>query len=254
LGGDNFANEKNDATNAYYIYNRGNITYSGAGHNPSGLSDDEAKLFVNTMIAAYRAGSGAAGVSFRTAADDEASVLLFPVQTQIEEIEDENGVERSVEVTRSLSGEQTTYFKIVNSNLKTDNTTLAVDLYYEVPSNTTGAVTATSLGIKVSNDTAVNDALFLKNVSMGSIYRADDETTPATRTNLSSDVLYKTTVPADVLKYVASLADQTDPTLNKDGKLYIVATTTIKVDETTTNTYKSFDVLTLKRLGLLRLE
>ena len=156
-------------------------------------------------------------------------------------------------VTESLNGDQTTYFKITNSNLKTDNTTLAVDLYYEVPSNTTGAVSATSLGIKVSNDTDVNNALYLKQVPMGSIYRADDETTPATRTNLSSDVLYKTTVPADVLKYVASLANQ-DSTADKDGKLYIVATTTIKIDETTTNTYKSFDVLTLKRLGLLRLE
>lgn len=46
---------KNDVRNNYYIYNRGNITYSGVGHS-GGLSEDERKLFVNTMIAAYSAG------------------------------------------------------------------------------------------------------------------------------------------------------------------------------------------------------
>ena len=47
---------KNDVRNNYYIYNRSNITYSGVGHK-GGLSDDERKLFVNTMIAAYSAGT-----------------------------------------------------------------------------------------------------------------------------------------------------------------------------------------------------
>ncbi len=48
----------NDGRNNYYIYNKGNITYSGVG-DWEGLSDDEVKLFANTMIAAYRAGDSA---------------------------------------------------------------------------------------------------------------------------------------------------------------------------------------------------
>lgn len=54
----------NDCVNAYYIYNKGNVTYSGVGHTSNaGLYTgtnigqqyiNEAKLFVNTMIAAYR--------------------------------------------------------------------------------------------------------------------------------------------------------------------------------------------------------
>ncbi len=45
----------NDVRNNYYIYNKGNITYSGVGHSqPTG--EDEFKLFINTMIAAYRTG------------------------------------------------------------------------------------------------------------------------------------------------------------------------------------------------------
>ncbi len=43
-----------DAANSYYIFSKGNIFYSGVGHS-SGHTLEERKLFVNTMIAAYRA-------------------------------------------------------------------------------------------------------------------------------------------------------------------------------------------------------
>ncbi len=41
-----------DALNNYYIYSKGNITYSGAGHAPV-TGEDELKLFVNTVVKAY---------------------------------------------------------------------------------------------------------------------------------------------------------------------------------------------------------
>ncbi len=43
----------NDASNNYYIYNKGNITYSGVGHSKVN-SEYEVKLFVNTMVGAYK--------------------------------------------------------------------------------------------------------------------------------------------------------------------------------------------------------
>lgn len=46
-----------DSRNNYYIYTKGNITYTGLGHSAnsnSPMSDDEIKLFINTMVAAYR--------------------------------------------------------------------------------------------------------------------------------------------------------------------------------------------------------
>lgn len=50
-----------DCRNSFYIYNKGNITYTGSGHGEGFfgqknalMTDDEVKLFVNTMIAAYR--------------------------------------------------------------------------------------------------------------------------------------------------------------------------------------------------------
>lgn len=42
-----------DSRNNYYTYSKGNITYSGTGHS-GGYSDDEFRLFVNTMIKAER--------------------------------------------------------------------------------------------------------------------------------------------------------------------------------------------------------
>ena len=50
-----YAVSPNDAMNNYYIYSKGNIFYSGVGHSTVS-GDMEAKLFINTMIAAYNAG------------------------------------------------------------------------------------------------------------------------------------------------------------------------------------------------------
>ncbi len=45
-----------DAANNYYIYSKGNITYSGAGHSEMD-SPEELKLFVNTVVKAITAGN-----------------------------------------------------------------------------------------------------------------------------------------------------------------------------------------------------
>lgn len=47
-----------DAANNYYIYSKENVFYSGVGHSQIN-GDMEAKLFINTMIAAYRASNRA---------------------------------------------------------------------------------------------------------------------------------------------------------------------------------------------------
>ena len=44
----------NDAANNFYIYSNKNLTYTGVGH-ASDFTDDELKLFVNTLVLSYRA-------------------------------------------------------------------------------------------------------------------------------------------------------------------------------------------------------
>jgi hypothetical protein len=53
-GNGRYSTTPNDVRNNYYIYNLGNITYSGVGHSKV-TRDMEAKLFVNTMIGSYTA-------------------------------------------------------------------------------------------------------------------------------------------------------------------------------------------------------
>lgn len=54
-----------DPANGYYIYNDGNVTYTGAGHkNLSDCGLDEVELFINTLIAAYQTGVSNPSVGF----------------------------------------------------------------------------------------------------------------------------------------------------------------------------------------------
>ncbi len=43
----------NDSYNHYYMYTKGNITYSGTGHTSTGFPAEEQRLFVNTMYRAF---------------------------------------------------------------------------------------------------------------------------------------------------------------------------------------------------------
>ncbi|MGM9521967.1 MAG: DUF5057 domain-containing protein [Oscillospiraceae bacterium] len=222
LAGDNFASGKNDVTNGYYIYNRGNVTYSGAGHfayDTDTLGANEAKLFINTMVAAYRAGNGSPTVSYRTADDfSDLSVQLIPMEYE------EGGT------GSSLGGNQTVYFKITDPNLTTEKT-MKVEFFYEV----SDGEEETSLQDPVSGDSPV-----VKQAACETIYRASDgaEVTGS----LQGNVLYKTDIPSEVLSAFAASGDS-------ELKLYIRATTTISGTD-----YTGYDVLTLKKLGLLRLE
>lgn len=61
LTGGYFDKAPGDVKNNYYIYNKGNVTYTGMGHAANSdyanaVTEAEAQLFLNTMIAAYQAG------------------------------------------------------------------------------------------------------------------------------------------------------------------------------------------------------
>lgn len=66
-----------DGVNNYYIFNSGNVTYTGSGH--SGLMGSpnqyEAQLFINTLVAAYRAGIRKPTVSIYDGSDLNSSSI-----------------------------------------------------------------------------------------------------------------------------------------------------------------------------------
>lgn len=54
-----------DGSNNYYIYSKGNITYTGSGHDSSNdLTPLEQQLFINTVVAAIKAGNFDPAVEF----------------------------------------------------------------------------------------------------------------------------------------------------------------------------------------------
>lgn len=56
-----------DAVNSYYIYSKGNVTYTGSGHSQVS-SEEELKLFVNTVIRAILSGNSVPEVTVKNAA------------------------------------------------------------------------------------------------------------------------------------------------------------------------------------------
>ena len=59
-----FAANEMDVRNNYFIYNKGNVTYTGSG-DKTVTSDEEKKLFVNTLVASYQFGIHAATALFK---------------------------------------------------------------------------------------------------------------------------------------------------------------------------------------------
>ena len=61
-----------DVRNNYYIYTKGNITYSGVGHDKV-TGREEMKLYVNTLIAAYKAAMVPPSIEFKETGDPDAT-------------------------------------------------------------------------------------------------------------------------------------------------------------------------------------
>lgn len=61
-----------DVRNNYYIYTKGNITYSGVGHMKI-EDEEEMKLYINTLVAAYRTAMQPPSVTFKETKDADSA-------------------------------------------------------------------------------------------------------------------------------------------------------------------------------------
>lgn len=78
--GDLYKSDKGNGASNYYIYSKGNITYTGAGHGV-GMTKTEIRLFINTVVAAIKAGNWAPEVVFpdsQSNANGESVVDHYP--------------------------------------------------------------------------------------------------------------------------------------------------------------------------------
>jgi hypothetical protein len=103
--------------NEYYIYSANNITYTGAGHS-SNPTLDEAKLFVNTMVASRRDTIKKPKASFVASAKDDTEISSTYI------LQDQKG---NTAVTMQ---DQKVYFKVEDDNLVSSRK-ISVQFYYE---------------------------------------------------------------------------------------------------------------------------
>ncbi len=61
LAGDYYNTTAHDVRNNYYVYSSGNVGYFGAGYN-AGMTTDEVRLFINTLVGVYRPKPESAGI------------------------------------------------------------------------------------------------------------------------------------------------------------------------------------------------
>lgn len=131
----------NDVVNSYYIYNCGNITYSGMGHfTPSNTADacytggnttyiNEAELFVNTMIASYRASVEKPTATFTNDASGDGKIQNFFVTSDYSATT-VNGVKSLVPSGNLVDADSRIYFKVTDPTLQKDSDDINVSFYY----------------------------------------------------------------------------------------------------------------------------
>ena len=106
-GGSSYDYNTNDAVNQYYIYSRGNVTYTGMGHIPPS-TDAEKQLLVNTIIAAARQGQSAPSAVFTDPEGGKTNISAVLVPS------DENG---ALPAVASSDRSRRIYFKLQDTSL-----------------------------------------------------------------------------------------------------------------------------------------
>ncbi len=121
-----------DVRNNYYIYTMGNVTYSGVGHSSIEGNDEELKLYINTMIAAYGAATRAPKINLKETAE-ENSPQLGVIYSSI----DDAIAASDPNANANVDGENAmkeAYFSLKNTNLvrNTKSTVCYAEFYLPV--------------------------------------------------------------------------------------------------------------------------
>ena len=223
----------NDVVNAYYIYSKGNITYSGVGHTASQalytgttISAEyvnEAKLFVNTMIAAYRTVNEAPMVEFTEDAAGMTDAQYYFLSSTASVRDEETSVVSDVLLESSMgeSDENCVYFKLTDPNLNRQKT-IRVNFYY------------------TTNDTIENLSIMSDDIMEFSpvLYEAESGSIADTASLRNRNLVYKFYIPSGLL-------DALSPRSVNTVRLFIRATTTISGVS-----YESFDSVDLRKMSL----
>ena len=243
LGGtDLYGLSPRDVRNNYYIFNKGNVTYSGVGHsdvmNAQGEAngtDNEIKLFINTLIAAYESGLHAPSVriieNYDSTSRDLNSIYLS-YDDQIKALEDGNGI---IDTTENIYFVATSNSLIRNGQGKTKLFT--ANLYMEVPEESGAEKLVCKGSVLFGRPLAVEGLYYLDAAGIEQkVTPYEDGSYP-----IEPGVVYKARVPVSALRYYNNSQDVYDERAGQASeqeiggarnakKIMVTATETIRVN------------------------
>lgn len=160
-----YQSSPNDVRNNYYIYSIGNVTYSGVGDNTV-TNTDEKKLFLNTIVAAYKTSIKDPTVRFLqdgSRTSQEVNALYVHQDNAVGE--------------KSLEQELSFYYTVSEPNLVTSDKTIYVD--YRLPDGTQLPTEASGGGSPYITTEAVGGEALetlsdgrIRGLQSGSVYKA----------------------------------------------------------------------------------
>ncbi len=117
-------------SDGYYIYNKGNITYTGAGHGDmTGGTEKEAQLFINTLFAAYSATNVEPSVDFFEEAPDANDTPINSITVPYDEnVTKSNTYDSSV--LKDVNGDFRYHF--VNPNVSTVDSLFGTPIFFRL--------------------------------------------------------------------------------------------------------------------------
>lgn len=247
LAGSDYDAVVNDIRNNYYIYSVGNVTYTGMGHSGSystKVTKSEAQLFINTIIAAYNAGTKDPSVNIVSNLNNKNSSIEYVYRSF-----DENfALEADAE-------DEVLGFYINDVNVIQGTKTVYADLYYEISAaeyNTAvqqhgSADNAKNYGYYTTKDNQGN-TVYLKQYADGEV-----GSVAVKQSSITNNVIATLTLKGEWMnKVLAGEIEGVNP-----QRLWIGARTWL--DYTASNktdmfTERSFDYITIKRRDILNLD
>lgn len=246
-----------DGVNNYYIFNSGNVTYTGSGHTnlASPQNQYEAQLFINTLVAAYRAGIRKPTVSMYDGNDlnsSSISDIVVPYDENIGLNADSSKAQSSFIrdkdnpakyqypfVSYTDADATRVWFRVSDPNLVKGSKKIKLKFWQEVPDDTPGAQSIT-----LDDNTTVK-AIELVGMPF---YSADFTQTYDNRTEFATGgVMYGLRLPMNLLNSSSNF------------KLYVEAETEIESVSITgqkniSTSGKSYTSLGVIKMDLLKLD
>lgn len=179
-----------DVRDNYYIYTMGNVTYSGVGHSDISGNENELKLYINTMIAAYNAGTHEPDIEFKET-DAKDSPELGTIYVSVDD-----ALSMQVE---GADAKESIYFTITDTNLirNLKDKRIYADFYIEIIENEYNSIASADDKIIVSKE---NRNVYLKKIQLDLSVADENSAYNYVKTSiLVSGKTYKADVPLNLL-------------------------------------------------------